>query len=75
MFFHSYSEALITKGLASIVLYVYQGLTAETILKCKPDFLNSLGIIASLSPTRAHGLKSFYNKLLKSTIQYISLNQ
>jgi cysteine desulfuration protein SufE len=73
MFFHAHSEALITKGLAYVVLYIYQEQSVETILKCKPDFLNSLGILASLSPTRAHGLKSFYNKLLNISIKNLSL--
>lgn len=69
MIFHGHSEALITKGLISIVLYVYQNETPQTILQCKPIFLNSLGILASLSPTRAHGLKSFYDKLIHITIK------
>jgi cysteine desulfuration protein SufE len=73
MFFQAHSEALLTKGLAYVVLYIYQEQSVETILKCKPDFLNSLGILGSLSPTRAHGLKSFYNKLLNVSIKNLSL--
>lgn len=69
LYFNAFSDALITKGLATIMLYVYDQETPETILNCKPNFLNSLGILASLSPNRANGLKSFYKKMLEIAIK------
>ncbi|MBM3201522.1 MAG: SufE family protein [Chlamydiae bacterium] len=74
IFFKAYSEALITKGVIALLIEVYQGQTPETILKCPPHFLQTLGIFASLSPTRAQGLKSFYEKMLKIAVKNFSLS-
>jgi cysteine desulfuration protein SufE len=68
MTFKADSDALISKGLAALLLFYYEGESPETILKCKPTFLEKLGIIQSLSPTRAGGVASLYVKMQKQAL-------
>lgn len=60
IFFQATADALISAGLAALLIEVYNGEAAETILKCPPDFLKELGIYASLSPNRSNGLAHLY---------------
>ena len=48
--FLAFSEALISSGLAALLLIVYNDESPEAILTCPPDFLEELGIHGSLSP-------------------------
>lgn len=63
IFFTAGSEALISAGLAALLLEVYSGETIETILSHPPHFLQELGIYASLSPNRSHGILHIYQKM------------
>lgn len=65
------SDALISKGLGAILLYLYNDETPENILKHPPTLLAELNIFTSLSPTRANGLKSLYTKMQKIALQYL----
>jgi cysteine desulfuration protein SufE len=66
--FYADSDALISKGLAALLVYYYSGETAESVLKSKPTFLETLGIVQSLSPTRAGGVASLYVKMQKEAL-------
>ena len=61
IYFNADSEALISKGLAALLIKAYSGETPETILKCPPTFLTDIGI--SLSPARSNGLASLFLKM------------
>jgi cysteine desulfuration protein SufE len=65
------SDALISKGLAAILLTLYNEESPEDIIKHPPSILAELDIFASLSPTRAHGLKSLYLKMQKIALQHL----
>jgi cysteine desulfuration protein SufE len=62
-FFTTDSDALISKGLAAILIYAYNGETATTIITHPPTFLEGLGILSSLSPNRAQGAIHIYLKM------------
>ena len=61
--FQGSSDALISQGLAALLIRIYSGESPETILKCPPNFLEELGIPASLSPNRANGLYSLHLRM------------
>jgi cysteine desulfuration protein SufE len=63
IFFSAGTDALISAGLAALLVEVYSGETMDTILTHPPHFLQELGIYASLSPNRAHGLIHIYQKM------------
>lgn len=63
IFFSAGTDALISAGLAALLVETYSGETIETILKEPPHFLQALGIYASLSPNRAQGIFHIYQKM------------
>jgi len=66
------SDALISKGLAAIVIFVYDGLPPDTIFKFPPTFLEDLGIYSSISPNRSNGLLSLIHHLKQKIILLLS---
>ena len=67
--FHAESDALISAGLAAILIMVYSEELPETILKCPPVFLKDLGIDASLTPGRANGLYSIHLRMKQEALK------
>ena len=69
--FQAASDALISSGLAAILLKVYSGESPETILKCPPGYLEDLGISASLTPSRANGLYSIHLRMKQDALRWL----
>lgn len=67
--FEAESDALISAGLAAILIKVYSQETPETILKCPPTYLEELGISASLTPNRANGLYSIHLRMKQDALK------
>lgn len=75
VYFEAESDALISSGLATLLLQVYSGETPETILKCPPTYLEELGIGASLTPSRANGLYSIHLRMKQDALKLLLQNQ
>jgi cysteine desulfuration protein SufE len=71
LFFEVYSEALISAGLAALLIYVYSGESPETILKCPPTFIAELGLTASLSPGRSNGLAHIHLRIKQEAVKVL----
>ena len=71
VFFQTSSDALISLGLAALLLSVYNGETPQTILTCPPDFIKNLGIAASLSPNRSNGLSQIHLRMKQLTLPFL----
>ena len=56
--FKADSDAIITKGIISLLIGVYSGRRASEIAEDDFSFINDLGLRENLSPTRANGLAS-----------------
>lgn len=69
IFFSASTDALISKGLAALLIYAYSGESIETILKNPPLFLQDLGLYAALSPNRSQGLYHIYLKMRELLIK------
>ena len=63
------SDAIITKGIISLLISVYSGRSAEEIAGDDFGFLEQIGLKENLSPTRANGLAS-----MVETIKTVALN-
>ncbi|SKC59801.1 Cysteine desulfuration protein SufE [Bacteroidales bacterium WCE2004] len=58
LYFRADSDAIITKGIISLLIGVYSGRTAREIAEDDFSFVDQLGLRENLSPTRANGLAS-----------------
>ena len=69
LYFQTNADALISAGLAMLLVKVYSGETAETILTCPPDYIKELGLDANLSPGRASGLYSIHLRMKQEALK------
>lgn len=60
------SDAIITKGIISLLISVYSGRTPEEIASDDFSFLDRIGLKENLSPTRANGLVSMIETIKKT---------
>jgi cysteine desulfuration protein SufE len=74
MHFQAESEALISNGLAALLIKVYDQEYPETVLQCPPNFIEELNITASLSPGRSNGLSSLYLKMKQKALKALVSN-
>ena len=58
LFFRADSDAIITKGIISLLISVYSGHTPAEIAADDFGFIERIGLRENLSPTRANGLLS-----------------
>lgn len=65
IYFKADSDAIITKGIISLLIGVYSGHTAEEIAADDFSFVNEIGLRDNLSPTRANGLASMIETIRK----------
>lgn len=63
LWFTADSDAIITKGIISLLIDVYSGCTPEEIAGDDFAFLEEIGLRENLSPTRANGLVSMIETL------------
>lgn len=61
--FKSDADSIITRGIASLVCNLYDGLTPTEILELDPIILDELKIGAQLSPNRRNGLSQLCKKI------------
>lgn len=71
VYFESESDALISSGLAALMIKVYSGEKPETILKCPPKFLEELSIQKSLSPNRSNGLSGLFIRIKQEALKFL----
>ena len=60
------SDAIITKGIISLLISVYSGRSAEEIAGDDFSFLEKLGLKENRSPTRANGLESMVETIKRA---------
>jgi cysteine desulfuration protein SufE len=63
IFFQGDSDAILTKGLISLIIRAYNGQSLDDILNNQPNFINEIGLAEHLSPTRSNGLNSMIKQI------------
>ncbi len=58
IYFTADSDALITKGIISLLIEVYSGQNVNEVASDDFSFVKEIGLVDNLSPTRANGLAS-----------------
>lgn len=69
--FSAFSEALISAGLAALLLAIYDHELPETILSCPLKVLDELGLQASLSPGRSNGFDSLLKRIKQEALNFL----
>lgn len=70
LYFTADSDAIITKGIISLLIGVYSGREAKEIAGDDFGFVNEIGLSENLSPTRANGLSSMIATIKKIASDY-----
>lgn len=71
IFFDAEADALISAGLAALLIRAYSGEIPEVMLKCPPTYLEELGISASLTPSRSNGLYSMHLRMKQDALRWL----
>lgn len=66
IWFKADSDAIITKGIISLLIGVYSGRTPAEIAGDDFSFIEKIGLKENLSPTRANGLVSMIDTIRKT---------
>lgn len=61
--FRAESDAMIVKGIVSLLIKVYSGRTPDEILDTEPRFVEAIGLKEHLSPTRSNGLLAMIRQM------------
>lgn len=72
VWFKADSDAIITKGIISLLIRVYNGQKPEDITSSDFGFIESIGLKENLSPTRANGLVSMIKQIKIYALAYES---
>lgn len=72
MYFKAASDALISAGLAALLIRAYSGRPPEFILKNAPTFLEKYSIGSSLSPGRSNGLASMFLQMQRHSLKNLA---
>ena len=70
MYFRADSDAIITKGIISLLISVYSGRTPAEIAADDFGFVDAIGLRENLSPTRANGLVSMISTIRTTAENY-----
>ena len=70
LIFKADSEAIITKGIAAVLLRVFSNQTPKDILNADLNFVDKIGLKEHLSPTRANGLISMIKQIKYYALAY-----
>jgi cysteine desulfuration protein SufE len=70
IYFTADSDAVITKGIAYLLIRVFSGHTPTEIIEAETTFLDQIGLKEHLSPTRSNGLLSMVKQIKMYAFAY-----
>ena len=72
--FYADSDAIITKGIISLLLRTFSNQKPEDIINASLDFIDDIGLRQHLSPNRANGLNNMIKKIKFYAIAFSKTN-
>lgn len=70
MFYKAESDAVIVKGLISLLIRVLSGQTPDDIVNARLDFINQIGMMSHLAQTRSNGLLAMVKQIKNYALAY-----
>ena len=70
VFYKAESDAVIVKGLISMLIRVLSGQSPDAIIHAKLDFINQIGMMTHLAQTRSNGLLSMVKQMKNYALAY-----
>lgn len=74
VFYYADSDAVIVKGLISMLIKVLSGQPADDIIHADLDFINKIGMTAHLAQTRANGLLAMVKQMKNYAVAFKAIN-
>jgi cysteine desulfuration protein SufE len=75
VYFRAKSDAIIVKGIVSLLISALSGHTPDEILNADLHFINEIGLTEHLSPTRSNGLASMVKQMRLYALAYKAKEQ
>ncbi|MCI0382554.1 MAG: SufE family protein [Chlamydiae bacterium] len=72
MRFVAESEALISAGLAAMLIFIYDKASPEAVIKIHPKVFDEIGLFLKLTPTRANGLNNMYLRMKRDALKILT---
>jgi cysteine desulfuration protein SufE len=70
LYFKADGDAIITKGLAALMIKVFSGQSAKDIVNAELTFIDEIGLSQHLSPTRSNGLLAMVKQIKMYALAY-----
>lgn len=70
IYYKAESDAVIVKGLISMLIRVLSGQKAEDIVEAKLDFIREIGMMSHLAQTRSNGLVAMVKQMKNYALAY-----
>lgn len=75
VFYKAESDAVIVKGLISMLIRVLSGQTSDEIIEAKLDFIREIGMMTHLAQTRSNGLLAMVKQMKNYALAYKIKNE
>ena len=75
VFYKAESDAMIVKGLISMLIRVLSGNTPDKIIEAKLDFMREIGMTTHLAQTRSNGLLAMLKQMKNYALAYKIKNE
>lgn len=72
--FRADSDAVITKGIITLLIRAFDGQPAKEVLDANVEFIDAIGLKEHLSPTRSNGLTSMIKQIKMYALAYTIKN-
>lgn len=73
--FKADSDAIIVKGLVSMLIEVLSGHKTEEVLAAKMDFIKDIGMMSHLAQTRSNGLLAMIKQMKNYALAYQAVHE
>lgn len=74
IFYEAESDAVIVKGLISMLIRVLSGQSADAIIDAKLDFVKEIGMMTHLAQTRSNGLLAMIKQIKNYALAHKLIN-